>query len=103
MYEPTETDLAIHDLAENVILPAMDNGAACHLKWTCPQCGERVMASDMLELRIPITVEQLLAFPQGQLVIPPGLIHEEKSDGAPCGYLVDIFGYRFGVVLVYGL
>ena len=55
----------------------MDQGATVFLKWTCPGCGERVIAND------------------ADRFCTQGYRHEEKADGSPCGgfYTGTLFGY----------
>ena len=54
-----------------------ESGALVFLKWSCPACGERVIANE----------------PNRYCSL--GYRHEEKKDGSPCGclYTGTLFGY----------
>lgn len=55
-------------------------GYNCYVKWTCPTCGERVVADESNTINLG------------------GYRHTERLDGSPCGATYQ--GSRFGFVAV---
>ncbi len=84
---PRDGDLNYNQLAERAI-PTILRGGSVYVKWTCPDCNERVLSDKPLELH-PTT---------GQVIFPVGYLHTERGDGSACDRYVSTTEYVFGMV-----
>lgn len=72
----------------------MEAGTEVYVKWTCPSCGERVMADDACP---KVDRGPGLKFGVG---MQPKYMHTTKANGDPCMISVDTLLWRFGMLTV---
>lgn len=90
-YPPRSGDLSFQELSQRAY-PLVKMGHIVFVKWTCPDCGERVTSDTPLYL-VKHEGRECVAF-------PPGYNHTEKDDHTNCGRLVRIHEHKFGFTVI---